>query len=62
MKPKLSAEALDYFKKQGRKGGKIGGKIAADNMTAEQRRERALKAVAAREAKRKMAGGAKKPK
>ena len=50
-------QVLDFFRKQGAKGGKIGGsaggKKAAETMTAEQRRARALKAVAAREAKRK---------
>ena len=37
-----------FFAAQGAKGGKIGGKISANNMTAEQRRERALRAVRAR--------------
>jgi len=35
------------------KGGKIGGKRSLETMTPEQRSERARKAVAAREAKRK---------
>ena len=37
----------------GAKGGKIGGKRSLETMTPEQRSERARKAVAAREAKRK---------
>jgi hypothetical protein len=52
MTRKLSPEALEFFRRQGAKGGKIGGKKAAANMTQEQRSERARKAVAAREAKR----------
>jgi hypothetical protein len=54
---KLPTAVLEFFKKQGAKGGKkggsLGGKTAAANMTAAQRKERATKAVAAREAKRK---------
>jgi hypothetical protein len=41
---KLSAEALDYFRQQGKKGGKIGGERAAANMTPAQRKARATKA------------------
>lgn len=56
-KKKLPSEVLEYFRKQGAKGGKIGGKIGGkrslETMTPEQRSERARKAVAAREAKRK---------
>ena len=37
----------------GRKGGKLGGKIRAEKMTAEQRSESARKAVQARWAKKK---------
>jgi hypothetical protein len=71
-KPKLSAEALEFFRKQGSKGGKKSAaaltpaqriarakkasKKAASGMTAAERRARALKAVAAREAKRKDKG------
>ena len=40
--------SLDFFRKQGSIGGKLGGRISSDNMTPEQRRARALKAVAAR--------------
>jgi hypothetical protein len=49
---KMPKRLREYFQECGRQGGKLGGKIAAENMTAEQRRERALKAVQAREAKR----------
>jgi hypothetical protein len=52
-KKKLPPDVLEFFRKQGSKGGKIGGKKAAESMTPEQRSERARKAVAAREAKRK---------
>ena len=41
------------FRRQGAKGGTIGGKRSLETMTPEQRSERARKAVAAREAKRK---------
>lgn len=44
-----------FFVEQGRIGGKTGGKIAAANMTKKERHLRALKAVAAREAKKKLA-------
>ena len=53
---KIPADVLEWFGKQGAKGGAIGGseggKTAAANMTPEQRIARAKKAVAAREAKR----------
>jgi hypothetical protein len=53
---KIPADVLEWFRKQGAKGGAIGGskggKTAAANMTSEQRIARAKKAVAAREAKR----------
>ena len=55
-KKKLPPDVLEYFRKQGARGGKLGGSLggkkAAESMTAEQRSERARKAVAAREAKR----------
>lgn len=47
-----SQELKDYLAKLG-SYGHLGGKKAARNMTPEQRRERALKAVRAREEKRK---------
>jgi hypothetical protein len=53
MAKRLPPEIREFFKKQGSKGGKIGGKRSLETMTPEQRSERARKAVAAREAKRK---------
>jgi len=53
---KLPAEILEYFKKQGAKGGKIGGNLRAERMTAEQRSESARRAVQARWAKSKAEG------
>jgi hypothetical protein len=55
MAKRLPPDVLQFFKKQGAKGGKIGGKRSLETMTPEQRSERARKAVAAREAKRKPA-------
>jgi hypothetical protein len=53
---RLPADVLEWFRKQGAKGGAIGGseggKAAASNMTKEQRVARAKKAVAARETRR----------
>ena len=57
---KLPPEVLDYFRKQGAKGGKLGGAIAACNMTAEQRAERAKKAAEASAKVRKRNAVAKK--
>jgi hypothetical protein len=45
---KLPQEVLEFFRKQGAKGGKIGGTARAANMTPEQRSEAARKAVQAR--------------
>ena len=44
----LPEDVLAYFKKQGRKGGKIGGKIRAGNLTPERRQEIAKKAAETR--------------
>jgi hypothetical protein len=52
MAKKLPPEVLEFFRKQGAKGGKIGGKRSLETMTPKERSERARKAVAAREAKR----------
>ncbi len=56
MGKKLPPEVLEWFRKQGAKGGAIGGskggKTAASNMTKKQRIARAKHAVATREAKR----------
>jgi hypothetical protein len=49
---RLSPDALDYFREQGAKGGKIGGPAAAANMTAAQRKARATKASLAAAAAR----------
>lgn len=58
-KKKLPPEVLDYFRKQGAKGGKIGGKIGGkrslETMTPEERTARAKKASAAAVAARKAA-------
>jgi hypothetical protein len=56
-KKALPADVLAYFQKQGAKGGRIGGRKAADNMTAVERTARARKgglaAAASRRAKAK---------
>jgi hypothetical protein len=49
----LSTEALEFFRTQGRKGGKLSRAARMEKLTPEQRSEIAKKAVAAREAKRK---------
>lgn len=54
-KKKLPPDVHDFFVKMGRKGGKLGGRVRAANMTAEQRSENARKAVQARWAKKKTA-------
>jgi hypothetical protein len=50
-KAKMPPEALEFFVKAGRKGGKIGGKKRVANMTPEQLSEANRKAVQARWAK-----------
>lgn len=64
MANKLLPEVLDYFRKQGSKGGKIGGKMSMETMTPAQRTARAKKAaeasVAVRSARKPAAPG-KKP-
>lgn len=60
--PRLSEDALTYFREQGAKGGKIGGPAAAANMTAAQRKARATKAgraAAVARTKRKQAKAGK---
>jgi hypothetical protein len=59
---KLPADVLQFFREQGAKGGRIGGKRSLQTMTAEQRVARARKAsraaAKARQAKaKKKAGG-----
>jgi hypothetical protein len=51
-KAKLPAGALDFFREQGRKGGKLSGAARMEKLTPEHRSRIAKKAVAAREAKR----------
>ena len=51
----LPKEALEFFRDQGRKGGKLSAAARMEKLTAEQRSAIAKKAVAAREAKRKAA-------
>ena len=57
-KKKLPPEVLEYFRKQGAKGGKIGGKIGGkrslETMTPEERTARAKKASAAAVAMRNL--------
>ena len=43
---KLPKDVLDFFRKEGSRGGKIGGKKAAESMTPAQRTARAKKAAA----------------
>ena len=43
----LPKDVLEFFRKAGRKGGKLGGKAAAESMTPEQRTARARKGAAA---------------
>jgi hypothetical protein len=52
---KLPPEVLEFFRKQGARGGKKGGTIRAERMTAEERSEAARRAVQARWAKEKTA-------
>ena len=61
-KERLPPEVLEFFKKQGAKGGKIGGGRAWENLTPEERSARAKNAVAAREAKRAKKGAPAKKK
>jgi hypothetical protein len=44
---KLPKDVMEFFRKSGREGGKIGGPAAAAAMTPEQRTARAKKAAAA---------------
>ena len=59
MAKKLPPEVLEYFRKQGAKGGKIGGKIGGkrslETMTPEERTARAKKASDAAAVARKAA-------
>ena len=53
MAKRLPPAVLDYFREQGAKGGKIGGKRSLETMTVEQRVARAKKASRAAAAARK---------
>jgi hypothetical protein len=59
-KKKLPPEVLEFFRKQGAKGGKIGGKRSLETMTPEERATRAKKAsdaaVVARKAAKRRSG------
>ena len=58
---KLPPEVLEFFKVQGARGGRIGGKRSLETMTAEQRAARAQKASkAAAEARKAKAKKVKK--
>ena len=61
MAKQLPADVLEFFRKHGSKGGKIGGKRSLETMTAAQRTARAKKAgeaaAAARKARAKKAKG-----
>lgn len=62
MAKKLPVAALAYFREQGARGGRIGGKRSLETMTPEARVERAKKAsLAAAQARKAKAGvGSKK--
>jgi hypothetical protein len=53
MAKKLPASVLAFFREQGAKGGRIGGRRALDTMTRDQRVARAKKASSAAVAARK---------
>ena len=53
MAKKLPVDVLEFFRKQGSKGGKIGGKRSLETMTPAQRSARARKAGEAAGAARK---------
>jgi hypothetical protein len=53
MPEKMPPEALEFFRKHGARGGKIGSKARMEKLTPEQRSALAKHAVDAREAKRK---------
>ena len=57
-KRKLPDDIREYFAKMGRKGGRLGGKARAANLTDKERSEAARKAVQARWAKAKNKKGA----
>jgi uncharacterized protein YdaU (DUF1376 family) len=46
VRQKLPPDVLEFFRKQGSRGGKIGGKRSLETMTPEERTARAKKAAA----------------
>ena len=56
-KKMIPAEVTKFFSDLGKEYGHLGGKKAAENMTKREKTARALKAVRAREAKRKAKEG-----
>jgi hypothetical protein len=60
MRKRLPADVLEYFRAEGRRGGSIGGKRSAANMTAAQRKARAVKASQAAAVARTKRAKAKK--
>lgn len=56
MKKKMPADIAEFFRREGAKGGKKGGKSRMASLTPEQRKELAKKGAAARWAKRKRKG------
>jgi hypothetical protein len=53
MKKKLPADIAEFFRREGAKGGKVGGKSRMASLTPEQRKELAQKGAAARWTKKK---------
>jgi hypothetical protein len=49
---KIPADAMEFFRKQGAKGGKLSARARMEKLTPEQRSEVARKAVTARWAKK----------
>ncbi len=60
MRPKLPPDVLEFFRKQGAKGGKIGGKRSLETMTPAERTARAKKAAAKSAEMRKKKAPARK--
>jgi hypothetical protein len=56
---KIPKEALEFFRRQGKRGGKLSAQARMEKMTPEQRSEVAKKAIAARWAKAKKKGDSK---
>jgi hypothetical protein len=62
MRTRLPEDVLNYFRKQGARGGKIGGKRVLETMTAAERSARATKASKAAAVARTAKAKAKKAK